>query len=167
MVFRIVRGTISRRTIQRPVGRVFRHTCHFGVYHIDLKTAFLQGESYDNDRDIVCALPPEKGYPPHIGARMKKPAYGLNDAPHRLWNIIDKALSKYGMVPTPDYPLFRPSYSCRPFSCPPDSCRDRFVPRKTYSCPALFMSKPFRAQWDRFMSDPIHVHLFVSDPIHV
>ena len=66
-----------------------------------------------------------------------------------------------------DYPLFRPSYSCRPFSCPPDSCRDRFVPRKTYSCPSLFMSKPFRAQWDRFMSDPIHVHLFMSDPIHV
>ena len=40
------------------------------------------------------------GYPPHIGARMKKPAYGLNDAPRRWWNILDPALRSYGLVPT-------------------------------------------------------------------
>ena len=31
---------------------------------------------------------------------MKKPAYGLNDAPRRWWNIVDKALLSYGLVPT-------------------------------------------------------------------
>ena len=34
---------------------------------------------------------------------MKKPAYGLNDAPRvprRWWNIVDKALRSYGLVPT-------------------------------------------------------------------
>ena len=68
--------------------------------HIDLKTAFLQGEAYGNTRDVICQLPPEAGYPPYIGARLTKPAYGMNDAPRRWWNIIDAAFLWYGMVPT-------------------------------------------------------------------
>ena len=36
----------------------------------------------------------------HIGDRMNKPAYGLNDAPHGWWNILDSALDSYGLVPT-------------------------------------------------------------------
>ena len=53
------------------------------LFHIDLNTAFLLGQSYDVNRDVVCLLPPEAGYPPYIGARLKKPAYGMNDAPRR------------------------------------------------------------------------------------
>ena len=67
---------------------------------MDLKTAFLQGEVYDESRDIICQIPPEYGYPPHIGACMKKSAYGLNDAPRRWWQIVDKALLSYDLVPT-------------------------------------------------------------------
>ena len=67
---------------------------------MDLKTAFLQGEAYDNTQDIICQVPSEMGYPPYIGARMKKPAYGLNDAPRQWWNILDSALRSYGLVPT-------------------------------------------------------------------
>ena len=67
---------------------------------MDLKTAFLQGEAYDETRDIICQIPPEYGYPPYIGARLKKPGYGLNDAPRRWWQIIDKALLDCGLVPT-------------------------------------------------------------------
>eukprot|EP00435_Cladocopium_sp_Y103_P044214 s2761_g12.t1 len=67
---------------------------------MDLKTAFLQGEAYDETRDIICQIPPEYGYPPYIGARLKKPGYGLNDAPRRWWQIIDKALLNCGLVPT-------------------------------------------------------------------
>ena len=70
------------------------------LYHMDLKTAFLQGEAYDESRDIICQIPPECGYPPHIGAKMKKSAYGLNDAPRPWWPVVDKALLSYGMVPT-------------------------------------------------------------------
>ena len=70
------------------------------LYHMDLKTAFLQGEAYDETRDIICEIPKECGYPPHIGARMKKSAYGLNDAPRRWWQVVDKALLSYGLVPT-------------------------------------------------------------------
>ena len=72
----------------------------WNIFHMDLKTAFLQGKAYDQSRDIICQIPPEMGYPPHIGARMKKPAYGLNDAPRRWWNILDSALRSYGLVPT-------------------------------------------------------------------
>ena len=31
---------------------------------------------------------------------MKKSAYGLNDAPRRWWQVVDKALLSYGLVPT-------------------------------------------------------------------
>jgi hypothetical protein len=75
-------------------------TNQWDVGHIDLKTAFLQGEEYDAARDVICQLPPEAGLPSYIGARLKKPAYGMNDAPRRWWNRIDGSLIKYGMVPT-------------------------------------------------------------------
>ena len=52
-------------------------------FHTDLKTAFLQGQFYDVNRDVVCQLPPEAGHPPYIAARLKKPSYGMNDAPRR------------------------------------------------------------------------------------
>ena len=29
------------------------------LFHIHLKTAFLQGQSYDVNREVVCQLPPE------------------------------------------------------------------------------------------------------------
>ena len=45
-------------------------------------------------RDVVCQLPPEAGHPPDIAARLKKPAQGMNDAPRRWWNILDKALCR-------------------------------------------------------------------------
>ena len=45
-------------------------------------------------------LPPEASHPRYIAARLKKPAYGINDAPRRWWNILDEALRSYGMVPT-------------------------------------------------------------------
>ena len=70
------------------------------LFHIDLKTGFLQGHSYDVNRDVVCQLPPEAGHPPYVAARLQKPAYGMNDASRCLWNILDKALLGYGMVPT-------------------------------------------------------------------
>ena len=34
------------------------------IFHMDLKTAFLQGEAYDQSRDIICQIPPEMGYSP-------------------------------------------------------------------------------------------------------
>ena len=52
------------------------------------------------NRDVVCQLPPEAGHPPYIAARLKKPAYGKTDALRRWWNILDKALCSFGMVPT-------------------------------------------------------------------
>ena len=44
----------------------------WGIFHMDLKTVFLQGESYDQSRDVVCQLPPESGYPTHIGANLRQ-----------------------------------------------------------------------------------------------
>ena len=68
--------------------------------HIDLKTAFLQGEEFDETRDVICQLPPEAGYKLWEAARMEKPGYGFNDAPRRWWNKIDSSLRSYGLVPT-------------------------------------------------------------------
>ena len=47
-------------------------------FHVDLKTAFLQRQSYDVNCDVVCQLPAEAGHPLYIAARVKKPAYGMN-----------------------------------------------------------------------------------------
>ena len=56
-------------TSTRPV---FRLQCQaaanngWDVVHIDLKTAFLQGEAFDGTRMVVCQIPPEAGYPPYM-----------------------------------------------------------------------------------------------------
>ena len=84
----------------------FRLCCQYAantgnsMYHVDLKTAFLQGEPFDASRDVVCQLPPEANQPWYMAARLSKSAYGLNDAPRRWWNVLDKALRSYGLVPT-------------------------------------------------------------------
>jgi len=84
----------------------FRLTCQkaadkcWSVSHMDLKTAFLQGDEYDNCRGVVCQLPPECGLPPHMAARVKEPAHGMNDATRRRWNKIESSLRSYGTVPT-------------------------------------------------------------------
>ena len=65
----------------------------WNLFHVDFKTVFLQGQSYDVNRDVV-------RQPPYIAARLKKPSCGMNDASRRWWNILDKALCSYGMFPT-------------------------------------------------------------------
>ena len=67
----------------------FRMSCQMAaskgrnIFHIDLKTAFLQGQSYDVNREILCQLPPEAGHPPKIAARLKNSLYILDKAPTR------------------------------------------------------------------------------------
>ena len=62
-------------------------------FHIDLKTGLFRGQSYDVNRGFVCQLPPPAAsHPPYVAARLKILAYGMNDAPRRWWNILDKAL---------------------------------------------------------------------------
>ena len=68
--------------------------------NVDLKTAFLQGEAYEDSRNIVCQLPPEAGHPWYMVALMKKPAYGLVEAPRKWFNVVDKHLRSYGCTPT-------------------------------------------------------------------
>ena len=59
------------------------------------------GEEYDAaKRNVICQLPAEAGLPGHIGARLKRPAYGLNDAPRKWWNRLDGSLRTYGRVLT-------------------------------------------------------------------
>ena len=51
------------------------------------------------NRDVVCQLPPEASHPPYITARLKQPAYGMNDALRRSWNIFDKTPRSCDMNP--------------------------------------------------------------------
>ena len=70
----------------------------WSIQHIDFKTAFLQGETFAPDRDVVCQLPPEAGKPWYLAARLKKPAYGMNDAPRKWWHRLDAAIQSHGTV---------------------------------------------------------------------
>ena len=95
----------------------------FDITHIDLKTAFLQGEQYDAHRNVICQPPPEMKLPAHIGMRLKRAAYGLNDAPRLWWNRLDKALQSYGLVPTRADRCCYVKYSGPPVQRPKPSVR--------------------------------------------
>ena len=52
------------------------------------------------NRDVVCQLPPEAGHPRYIAARLKKPAYGMNDAPDAGATFLTRHCVAYGVVAT-------------------------------------------------------------------
>ena len=105
------------------------------LYQIDLKTAFLQGEVYAESRDVICQLPPEAGLPSYMAARLKRPAYGLSDAPRRWGNIVDKAFRSYGLVPVRDDRCCCALYSDSPGrTSVPSESRRKDVPSQ-YSVP--------------------------------
>ena len=66
------------------------------LFHLDLKTAFLQGQH----RSVIVQLPPDIGLPPWMVGLCLRPVYGLNDAPRRWWNRLDKFLRTIGLQPT-------------------------------------------------------------------
>ena len=71
------------------------------LLHIDLKTAFLQGELYDLERRVIhVQLPTDIGLPPYLVGLCTRSVYGLSDAPRRWWNWLDKFLHSLGLVPT-------------------------------------------------------------------
>ena len=71
---------------------------HFwDLFHLDLKTAFLQGEHYNlSSRMVVVQLPQDIGLPTWMVGLCFRPVYGLNDAPRRWWNRLDKFLRSVG-----------------------------------------------------------------------
>ena len=70
-------------------------------FHLDLKTAFLQGEHYNTEsRSVIIQLPNDIGLPPWMVGVCLRPVYGLNDAPRRWWNRLDKFLVSIGLEPT-------------------------------------------------------------------
>ena len=74
---------------------------YWDLFHLDLKTAFLQGEHYNlSSRSVVVQLPPDIGLPTWMVGVCLRPVYGLNDAPRRWWNRLDKFLRSVGMEPT-------------------------------------------------------------------
>ena len=74
---------------------------YWDLFHLDLKTAFLQGEHYNlSSRSVVVQLPSDIGLPPWMVGLCLRPVYGLNDAPRRWWNRLDKFLRSVGLEPT-------------------------------------------------------------------
>ena len=70
---------------------------------MDLKTAFLQGKTYDLDRcDIHVQLPTDIGLRPCLVGLCTRSVYGLADAPRRWWNRLGlgKFLISLGIQPT-------------------------------------------------------------------
>ena len=53
---------IQKNTQQTGATQLAANHC-WDLYHVDLKTAFLQGEANDETRDMICQIPPEYGYP--------------------------------------------------------------------------------------------------------
>ena len=71
------------------------------LFHLDLRTAFLQGEHYNlESRSVVIQLPHDIGLPPWMVGVCLRPVYGLNDAPRRWWNRLGKFLRSIGLEPT-------------------------------------------------------------------
>ena len=67
---------------------------YWDLLHLDLKTAFLQGETYDLDRRVIhVQLPTDMGLPPYLVGLCTRSVYGLADAPRRWWNRLDKFLN--------------------------------------------------------------------------
>ena len=74
---------------------------YWDLFHLDLKTAFLQGEHYNTEsRSVIIQLPSDIGLPPWMVGVCLRPVYGLNDAPRRWWNRLDKFLVSIGLEPT-------------------------------------------------------------------
>ena len=74
---------------------------YWDLFHLDLKAAFLQGEHYNlESRQVVVQLPSDIGLPPWLVGLCLRPVYGLNDAPRRWWNRLDKFLRSVGLEPT-------------------------------------------------------------------
>ena len=74
---------------------------YWDLLHLDLKTAFLQGETYDLDRRVIhVQLPTDIGLPPYLVGLCTRSVYGLADAPRRWWNRLDKFLISLGIQPT-------------------------------------------------------------------
>ena len=74
---------------------------YWDLLHIDLKTAFLQGEIYDLERRVIhVQLPSDIGLPPYLVGLCTRSVYGLADAPRRWWNRLDKFLISLGIQPT-------------------------------------------------------------------
>ncbi|CAE7374757.1 Cpr [Symbiodinium natans] len=51
-------------------------------------------------RSVIVQLPPDIGLPPWMVGLCLRPVYGLNDAPRRWWNRLDKFLRTIGLQPT-------------------------------------------------------------------
>ena len=74
---------------------------YWDLLHLDLKIAFLQGETYDLDRRVIhVQLPTDIGLPPYLVGLCTRSVYGLADAPRRWWNRLDKFLISLGIQPT-------------------------------------------------------------------
>ena len=62
---------------------------YWDLLHLDLKIAFLQGETYDLDRRII-HVQLTIYLPPYLVGLCARSVYGLADAPRRWWNRLDK-----------------------------------------------------------------------------
>ena len=60
-----------------------------------MKSAFLQGDELDRELYIE---PPAKEKKPNVIWRLNKAVYGLNDAPLKWYECLDKELNKLGCV---------------------------------------------------------------------
>ena len=76
-------------------------TC--GTFFISIsRPPFFRGNTTYNlsSRSVVVQLPPDIGLPPWMVGLCLRPVYGLNDAPRRWWNRLDKFLRSVGLEPT-------------------------------------------------------------------
>ena len=74
---------------------------YWNLLHLDLKTAFRQGETCNLDRRVIhVQLPTDIGLPPYLVGLCTRSVYGLADAPRRWWNRLDKFLISLGIHPT-------------------------------------------------------------------
>ena len=66
----------------------------FRLASLDIRTAFLQSKTLDQD---IFIKPPEDNKKPGFVWRLKKPLYGLDDAGKKFWLCVKKILVEMGL----------------------------------------------------------------------
>ena len=94
--------TVDKRSLRELLQFAVNH--HYDIYSADISTAFLQGTHFETSGNrVVFVCPPSGtntllGFPDAAIWKLKKPAYGLSDAPRRFYDSLRTAFIDSGMT---------------------------------------------------------------------
>ena len=94
-------GLLSKQTALLQQDRAARMLLPMGGLSATLTSRLrsFRGKLIHQIVMLSVKLPPEASKPWYLAARLKKPPYGMNDAPRKWWNRLDAAVKAMGLLP--------------------------------------------------------------------